>query len=93
MKKKHYALIGLLALLACNEAVKEESETKTEEPAAAQTGTTAVTDPVCGMEKAADWTEFSVTGTDTTWFCSPHCKETFAKKGAEQQHEEEHKEG
>lgn len=36
-------------------------------------------DPVCKMEKTAEWTEYSVSNSDTTWFCSPHCKESFAK--------------
>lgn len=36
-------------------------------------------DPVCDMVKGDDWTEFSVTNKDTTWFCSPHCKKTFDK--------------
>lgn len=39
-------------------------------------------DPVCGMDKKADWTEYSVVNKDTTWFCSPHCKETFDKEPA-----------
>ncbi|RQO30854.1 hypothetical protein DBR32_09050 [Taibaiella sp. KBW10] len=42
----------------------------------------AKVDPVCDMPKKADWTEFSVVNKDTTWFCSPHCKETFDKDPA-----------
>lgn len=38
---------------------------------------TAQLDPVCKMEKTADWTEHVVKDTDTTWFCSPHCKEAY----------------
>lgn len=37
-------------------------------------------DPVCKMTKTADWTDYSVNKTnnsDTTWFCSPVCKEQF----------------
>ncbi|RYD98392.1 MAG: hypothetical protein EOP54_07705 [Sphingobacteriales bacterium] len=34
-------------------------------------------DPVCGMDRNEKWTEFMVKGTDTTWFCSPVCKEQF----------------
>lgn len=36
-------------------------------------------DPVCDMDRNSLWTEFSVNNSDTTWFCSPHCKETFDK--------------
>lgn len=39
-------------------------------------------DPVCDMTKGDDWTEFTVTGSDTTWFCSPHCKKAFEKDPA-----------
>ena len=41
-------------------------------------------DPICDMVKGADWTEFSVNAAtnDTTWFCSPVCKETFDKDPA-----------
>jgi len=42
----------------------------------------AVLDPVCNMEKADNWTEFSVVNNDTTWFCSPRCKEQFDKDPA-----------
>lgn len=36
-------------------------------------------DPICDMVKGDDWTEYSVIEGDTTWFCSPVCKETFDK--------------
>lgn len=39
-------------------------------------------DPVCDMAKGDNWTEFTVTGSDTTWFCSPHCKKSFDKDPA-----------
>ncbi len=48
--------------------------TATDNPAAASM---AQADPVCKMERTADWTEHVVNGTDTTWFCSPHCKEAY----------------
>lgn len=34
-------------------------------------------DPVCGMDRNEKWTEFTVNGADTSWFCSPVCKEQF----------------
>ncbi len=42
----------------------------------------AVVDPVCNMPKGDDWTEFSLNGSDTVWFCSPHCKESYDKDPA-----------
>jgi YHS domain-containing protein len=43
----------------------------------------AKTDPVCGMaEGDIAYTDFSVYQSDTTWFCSPHCKESFDKDPA-----------
>ncbi len=44
-----------------------------------QAVTGANIDPVCKMEKDDTWTEYSVNATDTIWFCSAHCKETFDK--------------
>ena len=34
-------------------------------------------DPVCGMTRNEKWTEFTANASDTTWFCSPVCKEQF----------------
>lgn len=84
MKKYSFLIAGLFLISACNVSVKRtETETTTsEEPVAAAAGqdkTAKVTDPVCGMEKGSDWTEYTVNGKDTTWFCSPHCKEIYAK--------------
>lgn len=39
-------------------------------------------DPICDMVKGDDWTEFSVNEGDTTWFCSPVCKDKFDKDPA-----------
>lgn len=36
-------------------------------------------DPVCDMVKGDNWEEFSVIDGDTTWFCSPLCKDEFDK--------------
>ncbi|MCB0699967.1 MAG: hypothetical protein KDC11_08960 [Chitinophagaceae bacterium] len=56
-----------------NEAVEETTMTE-EQPMAEATGPM---DPVCDMVKGDDWTEYSVNGTDTVWFCSTHCKEAY----------------
>ena len=42
--------------------------------------TTAETDPICGMERTAEWTEYTANGNDTVWFCSATCKETYAAR-------------
>jgi YHS domain-containing protein len=34
-------------------------------------------DPVCDMTRKESWVEYSINGSDTTWFCSPVCKEQF----------------
>ncbi len=34
-------------------------------------------DPVCDMVRDDSWTEFTVTGTDTVWFCAETCKEAY----------------
>ncbi|MCB0695761.1 MAG: hypothetical protein KDC07_00270 [Chitinophagaceae bacterium] len=34
-------------------------------------------DPVCEMDYDASWTEYSVNGTDTMWFCSETCKGAY----------------
>lgn len=41
------------------------------------TNTFSEVDPVCGMTRNEKWTEFTAVASDTTWFCSPVCKEQF----------------
>lgn len=98
MKKLSFlSAIVLLFAASCNMKASTNDNKSETEPAAATTAqqpkTTAVTDPVCNMEKDNTWTEYSVTGTDTTWFCSPHCKETFAKNPEKYNKKEEPKKG
>lgn len=95
MKKVLIAAAVILGLAACNSgtetASKDDHSGHDHEMASKATTATDAKgplDPVCNMVKGDNWTEFSVTGSDTTWFCSPHCKETFdadpakyAKKG------------
>ena len=83
MKKISLIIAAALSFAACNDSVKTENHEETHKTETG--GTTALakkTDPVCGMEKDNTWTEFTVTNSDTTWFCSPHCKETFDKEPA-----------
>ncbi len=84
MKKYSFLAAVILFAASCTgkseTTDKAETEDKTETTTITETKAAVVKDPVCGMEKDNTWTEYSVNGTDTTWFCSPHCKETFAKK-------------
>jgi YHS domain-containing protein len=100
MKKFSFlSVIVLLFAASCNMKASTDDNKTEEKPAAVTTTTTeqpktaAALDPVCGMEKDNTWTEYSVTGTDTTWFCSPHCKETFAKNPEKYSKKEEPKKG
>lgn len=89
MKRYSIVVAAALFLAACGNANKTEESAAAGDktPATTETSTTPasapiakVTDPVCGMERGEEqWTEFAVKGTDTSWFCSPHCKETFEK--------------
>lgn len=87
----------LLFTASCNMKVSTTDDKSETEPAtettAQQPKTAAVKDPVCGMDKDDAWTEYSVNNTDTTWFCSPHCKETFAKNPEKYNKKEEPKKG
>lgn len=71
--KNIIAAIALLTLASCGSTSSTEDTT---------TAKTAITDPVCKMPKNDDWTEYSLNGSDTVWFCSPHCKETYDKDPA-----------
>jgi YHS domain-containing protein len=98
MKKLSFLSVLLLLFAAsCNMKASSTDDKTEEKPAAVTTTeqpkTAAASDPVCGMEKDNTWTEYSVTGTDTSWFCSPHCKETFAKNPEKYSKKEEPKKG
>lgn len=87
--KKYSLLVAMaVSLLACNVKVSTGDNAEKEaatEAASAETPASAPTasvikDPVCGMSQEGEkFTEFVVSGTDTTWFCSSHCKEQFEK--------------
>ena len=85
LMKKLSVLSAIILLFAasCEIKVNTDDNESEQEPASVtapgQPKTAVNSDPVCGMEKDNTWTEYSVTGTDTTWFCSPHCKESFEK--------------
>jgi YHS domain-containing protein len=86
MKKYSLFIVMALSMAACNEkaSTKEETKEATTPVATAKEHTgPVIKDPVCGMKMEDEkWTEFSVTGTDTSWFCSPHCKDQFVKNPA-----------
>ena len=82
--KKYSLFIALaVAFASCNVKVstnENEQDATTEETAKTEIASAKIKDPVCGMEMEEEhWTEMSVNGSDTTWFCSPHCKEQYTK--------------
>jgi YHS domain-containing protein len=79
MKKYGVLAFAILAFASCNNTTSEQKEEpKTEEHKTETVAAKGPKDPVCEMEKDNTWTEFSVANNDTTWFCSPHCKEAYA---------------
>lgn len=80
-----YILMTVFAatmFIACNSEAPADSATETEAPAEATTETVvadpnAKIDPVCEMVKDSTWTEYTVNGTDTVWFCSETCKTAY----------------
>jgi YHS domain-containing protein len=44
------------------------------------------------MDYDTTWTEFAVNNTDTAWFCSPHCKESYTANPAKYNKKQEQKE-
>ena len=86
---KQIFLFSALALTfaACGNSnnTEEKATAAATSPAATAEATAPANgpkDPVCGMDKKADWDQHTVYGGDTTWFCSPHCKETIDKDPA-----------
>lgn len=81
MKYSFLTVLLAMFLFSCgNEQASEEATTDaTEENMITdqETMATGPIDPVCDMVKGDDWTEYSVNGTDTVWFCSSHCKEAY----------------
>jgi YHS domain-containing protein len=79
--------IGALLLTACT-----NTQPKTEDTAATDNAKTTETqasngpkDPVCEMPKDKEWTEYTVNGTDTVWFCSETCKTAYLGNPAKYQ--------
>jgi YHS domain-containing protein len=84
MKYTFLAIAACVLFAACNgEATSEttnETAPATEMEAPVETAVVdpnAKIDPVCEMVKDDSWTEYSVSGTDTTWFCSETCKGAY----------------
>lgn len=87
MKKIGLILSLSMFTMACsNNSAKEapkEDASMNMEAASHQHKAGAKVDPVCGMaEGDIAYTDFSLYQNDTTWFCSPHCKEEFDKDPA-----------
>lgn len=74
MKKLIVALSLVTVLASCgNEAAQTDNTDNT-------ATTNAPKDPICGMEYDGTWTEYSVAGADTTWYCSETCKTAHLAK-------------
>jgi len=79
---KHLILIAAAAFFASCSSTTDSHEDAHQHDTPATVAADAVTDPVCNMPKGDNWTEYSLKGTDTVWFCSPHCKESYDKDPA-----------
>lgn len=79
MKRVVFVLGLSLFAFACTNS-EEADNMKGHKNEMASVDPNAKFDPVCDMtEGDIAWTDFSVQGTDTTWFCSGVCKEKFDK--------------
>lgn len=83
--------LAALLFLACKPGTESNVEEATAKDKKEQK-TSGKKDPVCGMDYDKTWTEFTVNNADTTWFCSPHCKETYTANPAKYNKKEEKKE-
>lgn len=81
--KKYIIAIATVAFMASCGGENNAETANAEETTTEATETTEVADPnakvdpVCDMVKDGTWTEYSVNGTDTIWFCSGTCKEAY----------------
>lgn len=90
MKKFMILPVAALLLLSCKPGTDSNAETQADkDKKEAKAG--GKKDPVCGMDYDKTWTEFTVNNTDTTWFCSPHCKESYTANPAKYDKKEEKK--
>lgn len=84
MKKISLLLVTVFFLTACSNNEKPgDDHNHNMETTSSVKNPNGHNDPVCGMPEGKEpYTEFTVAGSDTTWFCSPHCKEVFDKNPA-----------
>lgn len=76
---KYLSLIAVAALMAsCAGNTENESKETADMPVSEEIKITKNMDPVCKMERDTSWTDYAVKGTDTTWFCSIHCKDVYS---------------
>lgn len=76
--KSLFLIAGTALFLVSCAGQPETPETTESIPAIAE----GPKDPVCKMSKEDTWTEYTATGTDTTWFCSEFCKDAYAANPA-----------
>lgn len=81
-------IIAAISFMSCNgDGAADNSNTDTTVTATeAPEQVTAIPegslDPVCDMVKDSTWTEYTVNGTDTVWFCSETCKTAYTANPA-----------
>lgn len=87
MKKIILPLFATVLFAACGSEASTESNKETESTETTMVDPNKEIDPVCEMEKDDSWTDYTVNGTDTVWFCSHVCK------GAYESHPEKYTKG
>ena len=92
MKYTFLAVAACLIFASCGNEATSETENETENTIEMEAPQETVVadpnakiDPVCDMVKDDTWTEYSVSGTDTTWFCSETCKTAYEGNPAKYQ--------
>lgn len=85
MKKLIFPIIASVLLMSCgnNETVENEIEDPIKEEQESESGKSVFVsensekDPICDMVRTDEWTDYTVEGEDTVWFCSHVCKGAY----------------
>lgn len=81
MMKRFIFLLALSGgtLISCQSGQEQAAHDHEKEGMAPSSGNLAYADidPVCDMVRDETWTDFTVSGADTVWFCAETCKEAY----------------
>jgi YHS domain-containing protein len=77
MKYLSIVAAGLL-LASCGNNQNTENKDHNTGNAEQEIAITKDMDPICKMTRDTSFVDYYVHNADTTWFCSPHCKDVFA---------------